>query len=804
MNELQESTIKYGLALFLFCQAAVLSSRFARAFRTAEYLGKNLQREVENKTFMLTEQTNAALDAKKKVEGMNTELTNLSSELEDTNHKLKETDKQKTLFFQNITHELRTPLTLILGPLESLSAKISGKAGDEIGIAIRNANKLLELVNQLLDISKLDAGKMGLWARKIDIVKFLEITISAFDSKFAEKNLILSFENKLDKLMAYIDPEKLEKVINNLLTNAFKFTEKGEVKVILKEIDGKVIIKVKDTGVGIPEKDLPYIFDRFHQVDGSSTREQEGTGIGLALVKKHVKLHHGEVSVTSTVGETEFTIILLLGREHLSDGEIDQRQYNVQTGLKRRKADLDPTAILSDEIRISDDTTPAKAQHSEILLIVEDNEDMRKYIKGILSLYYKKIIEAVNGAEGLKMAKEKLPDIILSDVMMPKMDGHQMLVELKNDDDTKGIPVILLTAKASENFKIESLESGANDYLSKPFNSRELLARINNILTIKRQAEEIKKNIEKILEKQFKLIMAGEMMGDLFHDIKNIFGRSIYSVSIIREDILDIFKLLELTDNWSDVISAIFIKSTLSRQDKERRKNLILSKMDIDQEIAEGIAGRMFSDDDKMLEFAQGLTQLEEDQRNFFFKFVDIAKLFDMLQKANKEAEKLSYSVLNQVRGESEDNQCCNFDDVIDSCMTMAEKRLKNSEIKTDVNIQTAAVGISYPNLHTIILNLLNNSNDAFKKSAQKEKIVKIYSEEKDGYIHITVEDNGSGIPEDIQSKIFEKNFSTKGDKGNGIGLAVCKSLLNKINGDIILESKQGCTKFKVVLPKVA
>jgi len=780
--------------------------------------------------YRLEKQKEEADNARKEVEEahketkiINEELTNVTSELEHANTKLKESDKQKTAFFQNITHEFRTPLTLIIGPLEQfLTSDIRPELKSKAETMLRNARRLLRLINQLLDLSKLESGKMNLKCKEIDLKIFLKNIVSAFDSKAKSKKIDLDCKCNHDEVLVYIDQEKMDKVIFNLLSNSFKFTESGSITISLDKSETQVFIKIKDTGKGIPDKELPHIFDRFRQVDGTTTREQEGTGIGLSLVKEYVELHKGSVEVTSKEGDgTEFTISLPTGIDHLSDIEIDKDP--VIEGIKQDERNLSGLPELNEEgeyrreidrIELIKKTEMSVLEQSEsddpieqteiisdeTLLIVDDNADMRSFIKSVLENNYN-IIEAKDGLEGLNKANTDKPDLIISDVMMPIMDGNQMLSELKMDESTSNIPVIMLTAKATEDFKLEGLESGAADYLAKPFNPRELLARVNNILTIKRQAEEIKRNIETILEKQFKLIMAGEMMGDLFHDMKNIFGQSSFSVSSIKSDVIDIFKLLELTDNWDELVDIMFKKSDISNNDKIRRSKLLLKSVSgMKKDRIESMAGRMFTDN-MLVEFSKGIMEIDEGQREFYCKFVDIAELFDLLQHANKQAEQLSYSVLNQVRGESESDQECDISSVVDSCITMMGKRFTISGIKTEINVASANVGISAPNLHTVILNLLNNSNDALKKLKQDDLFIKIYSEQKDDSVNVVIEDNGPGIPENIQNKIFERNFSTKGQKGNGIGLAVCRSLVEKVGGNIELFSKPESTKFKVKLP---
>lgn len=423
-------------------------------------------------------------------------------ETEETNRKLKELDHFKTLFFQNITHEFRTPLTLILGPLDSLlssdSASVSGTVRGRLEVIQRNAKRLLYLVNQLLDLARIESGKMTLRVRETDIVEFLRRIVSVYHSFAAGKNIDLSLTTDREACLLFIDTEKIEKVINNLLSNAFKFVKSGgriTVSVsgpvgvssaIGKDsyrqsgIEDVVVIKVRDTGIGIPEDQLESIFDRFRQVDGSSTRDAEGTGIGLSLVKEYVGLHHGAIEVTSELESfTEFSVYLPAGKTHLKKEEI------ITGDDGETLPDNDAVLPLEAKRTIHTGREGAggkgTAPGQEKVLVVEDNDDMRQYISEILKDTYA-LYEAKNGEEAMASVSAVVPDLIISDVMMPKMDGNQLIAALRKNEKTKKIPVILLTAQTSEEYKIKKLIEGVDDYISKPFNPRELQARVAILL----------------------------------------------------------------------------------------------------------------------------------------------------------------------------------------------------------------------------------------------------------------------------------------------------------------------------------
>ena len=410
--------------------------------------------------------------------------------------KLAEIDHIKTRFLTNISHEFRTPLTLILGPIGQLLKQIRQREQvAELQIIKRNAQRLARLVNQLLDLSRIEAGKLTLKTRQDNLVPFLNRIVQSFESRARLKQIELTFETGKPTIQVYFDTEKMEHVFYNLIANALKFTpEQGSVKIRVLEKSGLpvqdeqhlnhgvVCIVVSDTGPGIPEDKLDKIFDRFYQVSNSETQGESGTGIGLALARELVSLHQGRLTVKSTVGiGSEFSVILPLGRDHLKNIDI--------------VIDSPPSQVPDD---LADVTIPRKekepaVKQAPMVLIIEDNRDLRHYIRSVLKNTYH-TLEAENGKTGLIEAIDKLPDCIITDVMMPEMNGYELCEQLKTDERTSHIPVIMLTARADLDSKIEGLETGADDYCIKPFNETELKVRVSNLI------EQRKKLRKKFLE----------------------------------------------------------------------------------------------------------------------------------------------------------------------------------------------------------------------------------------------------------------------------------------------------------------
>lgn len=389
--------------------------------------------------------------------------------------KLHELDRIKTNFFTNLSHEFRTPLTLILGPLEKImDKKIYNE--DQLALIHKNANRLLRLVNQLLDLSSIDAGKMKLNLGKGDIITFIKAITASFRPLAEIKNINLMLVSDSESLITFYDRDKFEKILSNLFINAIKFTDKGNIIVSIpnefrfRSNKKYFEIIVEDTGIGINADNLENVFDRFftHNNDVAQT----GTGIGLALVKELVELHHGFISIESTLNKgTKFKIEIPF-IEHFNN------EYNSNIQLPEAKNQPD----YSNDLNKSDGQSEVLAgDESPLILLVEDNEDIRKFIKESIGQNFR-ILESINGKDGLEKAVANIPDLVISDVLMPEMDGITLCEKIKTDERTSHIPVILLTSRSEIENKVTGLETGADDYITKPFSVAELHARINNLI----------------------------------------------------------------------------------------------------------------------------------------------------------------------------------------------------------------------------------------------------------------------------------------------------------------------------------
>jgi len=424
--------------------------------------------------------------------------TQLQLEREHAN-RLEELDKVKSRFFAGVSHEFRTPLTLIKGPLQDLLTITKNIENRSLmQMMLRNTHRLERLVNQLLDLAQLQSGKLILQARPVRVSQFLKGIVASFESYARRKEIDLVFKPplQLTSLIVYIDPDKMEKAMINLLSNALKYTPEGgtvKITISLEKIDSKegVAIRVKDSGIGISQDALPHIFDYFYRYRNENNFGEEGAGIGLALTKELISLHHGDITVTSgeDVG-SEFTIRLLLGKdflkpeeiisEHVEDWELSETTMPPQPSIKQ---------VETGTFQMEQERILKPHSNTATILLVEDNPDMRAYLRRHLQLNYR-LIEATNGKDGLQKAASDIPDLIISDVMMPYMDGYELCKNLKTNELTSHIPVILLTAKGSPESKIEGLEMGAVDYLTKPVDIEELNLRLKNLIEFQTKFQE--------------------------------------------------------------------------------------------------------------------------------------------------------------------------------------------------------------------------------------------------------------------------------------------------------------------------
>ena len=462
-----------------------------------------------------------------------TALSRTSAELQTSIERIQELDRLKNQFFTNISHELRTPLALITAPIEEMLSR-SGLPDihrNALQVVLRNGLRLHRLIDGLLDLARLEAGQLRLRVINLDVPQLVQSVVAAFqpaaDSMGIKLELVVPEGPAPGSLMG--DSEKLEVVLTNLLGNALKFTDRGgSIHVALHYLSDAVEIEIRDSGLGIPESEQPYIFERFRRVE-SAGRKQGGAGIGLALVKELVELHGGSVRVKSKSGEgATFTVRLQLGNEHLRDAMMDSpshppsgpqseslRPASVQQALVHLDGALDPRLEPAAKGN-SSQAIPVLASgggHSRAhVLIAEDNVDLRKFLQELLAPYYS-VTTACDGKAALDSIQERLPDLVLADVMMPQMSGIELCQQVKRDLRTRTLPVILLTARNGIDETIEGFSHGADDYLVKPFSPRELLMRVAVQLKLRRLTAQV--------ANAARLAAVGTLAAGVAHEIKN-------------------------------------------------------------------------------------------------------------------------------------------------------------------------------------------------------------------------------------------------------------------------------------------
>ena len=399
----------------------------------------------------------------------------------------------KLRFFTNISHELRTPLTLIAGPVEQVlkNDKLPADAREQLVVVERNTNRMLRLVNQILDFRKIQNKKMKMQVQQLNVVAFVRKIMDNFESVAEEHNIDFLFQTEKEALNLWVDADKFEKIVFNLLSNAFKYTPNGKmITVFIREDEGTVSVGVQDQGIGIAENKRKSLFVRFENLVDKNIFNQASSGIGLSLVKELVEMHKATISVDSRLGEGScFKVDFLKGKEHYNSSvefilEDSVAPLSMERIVDIANSSLQTEAAIADAPDLEVSAVKEEAEESsskELMLLVEDNQELRSFLRSIFASTYR-VVEASDGMEGWSKALKYLPDIIISDVMMPEKDGIEMTRELRADMTTSHIPIILLTAKTTIESKLEGLEYGADDYITKPFSATYLQARVENLL----------------------------------------------------------------------------------------------------------------------------------------------------------------------------------------------------------------------------------------------------------------------------------------------------------------------------------
>ena len=780
---------------------------------------------------------------------------------------LAEIDRAKTVFFSNVSHEFRTPLTLMAGPIQELLEGDTLPEGvrERLELVQRNTLRLQKLVNNLLDFSRIEAGREQGHFEPVDLAALTQDLVSSFRSAFERAGLTLEFRATPYLPLVYVDRDMWEKIVLNLVSNAFKFTLRGGVRVELLPSGESVEMAVMDTGTGIPAAELPKIFKRFERVEGAVGRSFEGTGIGLALVQELVKIHGGKITVESQESSgSRFTVSIPTGVSHLNDVQLRRRAGNATTSAtadayvneamrwigETKNAATTAISMTADrEALISPDFENAASRNR--VLVADDNADMRQYLHRLLKEFYE--VEAVsNGEEALDAIYRRMPDLVLSDVMMPVMDGMALLRSIREDPTTASVPVILLSARAGEEAQVEGLDTGADDYLIKPFSARELIARVSAALKIAqlRATSEtlIREERARLLEvlRQapafFALLQGPDHVISL---VNPLYLRLINNRDVIGQpvrialpeaaqqgyvEILDrVFKGEPYVGIGSryDVFAGEgvspdqryldFIYQPL-REANGNVSGIIVLGVDVtDRKMAQdallqseklAAAGLLASS------IAHEINNPLEAVTNLLFLARNAAvspTAKEFLETADSELRRVAAVVTKTLRFHRQSSKPVpvHIDSLIDSALSLYQTRIAQAQIALERCSRTSpSITCFDGEIRQVLSNLVENAIDAMMTQGGR-LLVRSRSAThritgRRGVL-ITVGDTGSGISRQNLSKIFEPFFSTKGEHGTGLGLWISKEIIERHQGVLRIKSREGenhsGTVFTLFLP---
>jgi PAS domain S-box-containing protein len=774
---------------------------------------------------------------------------------------LAELDRAKTRFFSNVSHEFRTPLTLMLGPLEDVLSEGREALGPELHkylvVAHRNALRLLKLVNTILDFSRIEAGRLEAMYEPTDLCRFTQEVSSVFRSAMEKAGLGFSVECEPISEPAYVDRDMWEKMVLNLLSNAFKFTLEGSVVVRLRVVGNDVQLSVTDTGTGIPQEELPRVFERFHRVESSRGRTFEGTGIGLALVRELARLHGGTVGVTTSLGKgSTFTVTIPLGKDHLPADRIQEQPTlrptalsgetyveEAQHWLPRGSGAPADEPVVSMLPSLATAAGAQTASQGEIIVVADDNADMREYVTHLLRDKYR--VHAVcNGRDAVEATRRLHPDLVLADVMMPVLDGFGVLDAIRNEPSLSSTPVILLSARAGEESRVEGWNAGADDYLVKPFTARELLARIGSHLAmskIRKKQIMASQHLAAIVESADDAIISKDLNGDVKswnraaekmfgYRAEEMVGRSITAIipsELLADEpqILETIARGERIDHLETVRVAkngerIDVSLTISPMKDEKGQIVGAAKIarDITQqkktERALRISERLASVGRLAATIAHEINNPLEAVTNLVYlaKHTSVSNdTRDFLSGAEEELARIS-QLTKQTLGyyrETKKAAPMRVGQLVDQLVPVFAARTRNKavDIRTEIRDDPEIYAVS-DDIRRLITNLVNNSIDAVSQGGQIRVRVSPATQWLGNArfgVRITVADTGPGIAPEVRSELFEPFFTTKEEVGTGLGLWLCKGIVERHCGSIRVKSStapgKSWTVFSVFLP---
>jgi signal transduction histidine kinase len=672
----------------------------------------------------------------------------LRHQLDEQNRELQDLDRLKTQFFSNISHELRTPLTLILGPAETLLSEhdeLDRSTHENLMVIHRNSLRLLKLINDLLDLTRLDQGSEVLRRQNLQAGIFLKGIVDSVRHLGMTKQLRLRVEEGDSSLMISADPSRMEKVVVNLLTNAIKYTKPGgQITLRWYRKEAGTAMEVEDTGVGIPEEDLPRVFDRFHQVRSNATNQTQGVGIGLALAKELVQAHGGQLEVESEVGRgSKFRIYLpddaipVDAEAVPAVEETPEEVISISTEPFEKAFRSADRSWRSNDQRASPDM-PVVGQGDSTILVADDETDMRQYVVSLLSAEHK-IVQTPTGDNVVELVQKHNPELVLLDWMMPGKDGLSVCRELRAMPKYRDLKIVLVTARIDEKSKLDALDAGADDFLTKPFSSVELRTRAANLIRaarlqgeIRQRNQELTETINKLQLTEARLIQSekmnaiGSLSAGLLHEINNPLNYALTAIDIAYQ-----------------------FRDTLTPDMKE-----------IIEDVQDG-----------MIRIRDVITHL----KNFAYP-----------EKPGTE----SYFKISEV---------------VLSARKIVAKEVEDVQVEVDLPDELVVFGQKTQLTH-LFMNLLSNAGKALheKPPQGRPMTIKVKGTAVNDSLVVTFQDNGPGIPEEIRDRIFEPFFTTRDvGAGMGMGLSVCHTIIESHRGAIdVRNADEGGALFTITLPR--
>ena len=775
---------------------------------------------------------------------------------------LAQIDRAKTTFFSNVSHEFRTPLTLMQAPVEELlkAPDLSESHRDQLALVHRNALRLQKLVNTLLDFSRIEAGRVQPFYEPTDLAELTASLASAFRSATDKAGLSLEVDCQPIGELVYVDRDMWEKVVLNLVSNAFKFTLDGKIRVALRRVDRTAVLTVEDTGSGIPAHELAFVFDRFHRVTGTRGRTHEGTGIGLALVNELVKLHGGNVAVQSEVNRgSTFTVAVPLGTAHLSAAALEHGRSATSGGFARNAfveealrwlpgSEADDFSAFTTEVPLDAPERQLPSPRRERILLADDNADMRAYVGRLLQSAWD-VDVVTNGRQALNAAIERPPDLVITDVMMPELDGFALLRALRAHPATSEVPVMMLSARAGEESRVEGLQAGADDYVIKPFSARELVARVETQLLRGRVRSIEQAQRQRLLDIFAQApaaiaILRGpdhvfEMANPWYRDLvdgRDVVGRPVRDAlpEVTNQGIVELLDRVHATGQPYVGRSLPLVVHRADATPEQRFFDFVYQPLFDRQGAVEGIAAVVYDvtslvrarEDAEVANRAKDefLAMLGHELRN---PLAPILTALQLLRLRGIEAGEKERSVIErQVR-----HLVSLVDDLLDvSRITRGKIQLQRSPVEiADVvakAIETASplleqqrhtLKVTVPRhgltvhadrerLAQVISNLLTNA----AKYTEPGGTVTVTALRERDVVVLTVSDNGIGIAADMLPRVFDsfvqdRQALDRARGGLGLGLTIVKSLVSLHEGSVTAESagRGRGASFTVRLPLV-